>query len=358
MGNVIIEDVDGKLYVADPDNVTWPAGAISCTDGIVEAAAGVDATDLGDKVLLLEDHAAVSQWKSRSGSRSGSGSRYESRASMSRSMSRSLSTSRHGSRSGSRSNSRSQYRSRASMSRSASRSTSASQSRHQSASASRSASRSLSRSVSGSRHESRSASRSVSGSRSRSGSRSQSGSRSVSGSRSRSGSRSQSGSRSVSGSGSRSGSRSQSGSRSGSRSNSRSQSAPAACPTDDCLACDSAYAVDLDFSTCDTGPFTGTIDFDAQSDCSWTIGLGGTEELIDGNGNTLRTDPVSGIHCAFAYWIMDFDIIDDVAMPMGWATYKRAATGNGDCANGTYSKITSGCDSGADTWPAEGTVYT
>ncbi|HUU35171.1 MAG TPA: hypothetical protein VMW48_13995 [Vicinamibacterales bacterium] len=340
MGNVIIEDVDGKLYVADPDNVTWPAGAISCTDGIVEAAAGVDATDLGDKVLLLEDHAAVSQWKSRSGSRSGSGSRYESRASMSRSMSRSLSTSRHGSRSGSRSNSRSQYRSRASMSRSASRSNSASQSRHQSASASRSASRSLSRSVSGSRHESRSASRSVSGSRSRSGSRSQSGSRS------------------VSGSGSRSGSRSQSGSRSGSRSNSRSQSAPAACPTDDCLACDSAYAVDLDFSTCDTGPFTGTIDFDAQTDCSWTIGLGGTEELIDGNGNTLRTDPVSGIHCAFAYWIMDFDIIDDVAMPMGWATYKRAATGNGDCANGTYSKITSGCDSGADTWPAEGTVYT
>ena len=130
------------------------------------------------------------------------------------------------------------------------------------------------------------------------------------------------------------------------------------CPTDDCTACGGVMYVDVNFATCGCGTFTGTFSPTAANEgaeplteCVW-YGSNGNQYVDDGAACSLRFDD---IFCAFGYW--EFNLAVDDGDTIGEAEYKRVSTGNGDCPEGTYTKDSSSCTEGSDTFPTNLTVY-
>jgi len=120
------------------------------------------------------------------------------------------------------------------------------------------------------------------------------------------------------------------------------------CPTDDCPGCAETYYTDIDFSTCDMGPWTATADFPRTTGCAWDGATGSHAYIYDGSSNALTPGEMG---CISGYWYTNF------GGDPGTGYYTRKASGNGTCPAGTFSLDSGTCNQGSDTWPSELIVY-
>ena len=138
------------------------------------------------------------------------------------------------------------------------------------------------------------------------------------------------------------------------------------CPTDDCPTAVDLYCADFDgASVCAMGTLSGNV--------SWTYtGWSCVWEPLDAVGNA-NGDYVVGdvLGCGYGtagYWWLDL-ISQGGSSPwcQGYVEYERAADGDGDLADGLYSKVTGtgDCDQNSngspclasENWPTEITLY-